>query len=193
MRSGQWQHSGDTCQVSGPLWPTDGVATSSLGRHRNDQTAMTAATSAQRTPSPPPSAIAPAPASSIEEAATAAAALIASQPSGDSGLSNDADKEEEAGDTHDTHVGPAGREIPGSRELGGSSRVTSQGVSGSRPPLPPHHRAAMSRGRASLVTKRRRFEDLARRGGIDLDASIVVSMDWDTKTDEEESAGEEEH
>ena len=41
MRSGQWQHLGDTCQVGGPLWPTDGVATSSLGRHRNDQTAMT--------------------------------------------------------------------------------------------------------------------------------------------------------
>jgi len=172
---------------------SDADAANAFNPPGSENAAEDAAPSAQRKPSPPPSAIALAPASSIEEAATAAAALIASHWSGDSGLSDDADKEEEAGDTQDTHAGPAGTEKPGSRELSGSSRVTPQGVSGSRPPLPPHHRAAMSRGSASLLTKRRRFKDLARRGGIDLDARIIESIDWDTETEDEESADEEEH
>jgi len=125
---------------------------------------------------PLPSATGPAPASSIEEAATAAAAHIASQPSGDSGLSDGADKEEAAGDTQDTHAGPAGTDNSGRHELGSSSRVTPQGVSYSRSTLPPHHRGAMSLGRASLFSKRRRFEDMAHRGGINLDARIVDCM-----------------
>jgi len=34
----------------------------------------------------------------------------------------------------------------------------------------------MSLGRASLFSKRRRFEDMAHRGGINLDARIVDCM-----------------
>jgi len=41
------------------------------------------------------------------------------------------------------------------------------------------------------LTKRRRFDDMARRGGVDLDAPIVDSMDWETEIDAEESADEE--
>jgi len=106
-------------------------------------------------------------------------------------VSDDANKEEDAGDTQDTHVGATGNDIFGGQEPGGSSPVTRQRVSRCCPPLPPHHRAAMSRGRATLLTKRRRFEDMARRGGVDLVARIVDSMEWDTETDDEESADEE--
>jgi len=62
-------------------------------------TAEDAAPSVQRTPSPQPPAAAPAPASTIQEAAAAAAALISSQPYGDGDVSDDANKEEDAGDT----------------------------------------------------------------------------------------------
>ena len=75
---------------------SDADAANAFNPPGSEHAAEDAAPSAQRTPSPPPSEIALAPASSIEEAATAAAALIASKPFGDSGLSDDADKGEEA-------------------------------------------------------------------------------------------------
>ena len=126
------------------------------------------------TPPPPPSTTIPVPSASIEDAVSAAAAMVLAtqRSSSESCAKNGVDAVN--GDKGDSSSGAA---------FGCRARRGRAGVTGSWPPLPPAVRTASARGRSTIAVKKQLFLDGALGSGLNIDECIVNGMDWSSSSD----------